>query len=176
MKWMEPTPRFSPAKKLAIAAALVFGLLCPFAFPFFRAPHTLRAIIFASRNGGSMNPAMSEELALFMAMHALDSAFGRVLQSIHLLASKNALSPDLVQTSTAFIETVQDHINRELRKTLGDTNSSSFAQFSRNLSELQSQLIAECLAAEPATNSPGQAQELTFAAFDQFRHRKTEDA
>jgi hypothetical protein len=123
-----------------------------------------------------MNPEMSEELTLFMAMHALDSAFGRVLQSINLLAGKNALSLELVESSTVFIETVHDHINRELRKTLGDTNSESFARFSRNLKEMESQLIAECLTAEPATSLPGQNHALMLANFDGFRQRKTEDA
>jgi len=123
-----------------------------------------------------MNPEMSEELALFMAMHALDSAFGRVLQSIDLLAGKNGLSPELAETSTAFIEAVHDHIKLALRKTLGDTNSKSFSQFSSNLSEMQSQLIAECLTEEQARCAPGQKHELTFASFDKFRQRKTEDA
>ena len=123
-----------------------------------------------------MNPYMSEELELFMVIHALNSAFDRVLESINLLAGKNALSPELVQTSTASIETVHDHIKLALRKTLGDRNSTSFTQFSSNLSEMQSQLIAECLTAEQATFSPGQKHELPFPNVDKFRQRKTEDA
>ena len=123
-----------------------------------------------------MNPYMSEELELFMVIHALNSAFDRVLESINLLAGKNALSPELVQTSTAFIETVHDHIKLALRNVLGDTNSTSFTQFSSNLSEMQSQLIAESLAEEQARCALGQSRELPFPNFDKFRQRKTEDA
>ena len=124
-----------------------------------------------------MNPYMSEEMELFMVIHALHSAFDRVLESINLLAGKNALSPELVETSTASIESVHDHIKLALRKTLGDTNSKSFTQFSSNLSEMQSQLIAECLTAEQARCAPEQQKhELMFPNFDKFRQRKTEDA
>ena len=123
-----------------------------------------------------MNPDMSEELALFMAMHALDAAFRRIVQSINLLASKKVLPLELVETSNAFIESVHDHIKLALRKTLGEANSKSFAQFSTNLTEMESQLIADALAAEQATGPPGQNQELTLANFAGFRQRKTEDA
>ena len=124
-----------------------------------------------------MNRYMSEELELFMVIHTLHSAFGRVLQSINLLAGKNAMSPELAQTSTAYIESVHDHIKLALRDVLGDTNSKSFTQFSSNLSEMQSQLIAECLTAEQARSSPEQQKhELMFPNFDKFRQRKTEDA
>ena len=123
-----------------------------------------------------MNPYMSEEMELFMVIHALNSAFDRVLESINLLAAKNALSPELAQTSNAYIETVHDHIKVELRKTLGDTNSTNFTQFSSNLSEMQSQLIAECLTEEQARCAPGRKHELPFPNVDKFRQRKTEDA
>jgi hypothetical protein len=123
-----------------------------------------------------MNSEMSEGLEILMLMHALDSAIGRVLQSINLLAGKDVLSPELVRTSTAFIESIHDHIKLALRKTLGDTNSKSFSQFSNNLSEMESQLIAESLTAEPARSSLERKDELTFANFDKFRQRKTEDA
>src|SRR5437764_13798461 len=123
-----------------------------------------------------MDPYLSEEHERFLGIHARNSALGRVLESIHLLTGKNALPPELVETSTASIETVHDHIKLALRKTLGDTNSKSFTQFSSNLSEMQSQLIAECLTAEQATCSPGQKHELPFPNVDKFRQRKTEDA
>ena len=123
-----------------------------------------------------MTPKKSEELELFLSMHALDSAFRRVLQSIHLLVDQEALPSEVAEPSVAFIEVVHDHIKLALGNTLGPAKSEEYARFSSNLRQEQSQLIDECLMAEQDRSSLKQKRQLTLANFESFRQRKTEDA
>lgn len=91
-------------------------------------------------------PEMSEEMELFVCLHALDSAFDRILRALNTLNARLALSAESVHINSASIEAIRAAVNVELRETLGQSGMENFGGFSRRVREMENQLIAQCLA------------------------------
>jgi len=97
-------------------------------------------------------PEISEELDLFVCLHALDSAFDRILRALKMLRLRMALSVESVQARSASIEAIRAAVNLELREMLGESGLKNFDEFSRNIRQMEHQLISECLAKKNGEN------------------------
>jgi hypothetical protein len=98
------------------------------------------------RECGFDQPEISEEMELFVCLHTLDSAFDRILRALNRLNARLVLPAESVHAKTASIEAIRAAINVELHGTLGQSGLKNFDEFSRKIREMESQLIAQCLA------------------------------
>jgi hypothetical protein len=99
-------------------------------------------------------PEISEELELFMCLHALDSAFDRILRALNMLNARLLLPAEFTHAKTTSIEAIRVAVNLELRQTLGQSSLENFDEFSTTVREMESQLIAKCLAGASGSKVP----------------------
>jgi hypothetical protein len=99
-------------------------------------------------------PEISEEMELFVCLHALDSAFDRILRALNMLNAALILSAESVHATNASIQAIRTAVNLELRETLGQSGLENFDEFSRKVREMETQLIAQCLAQTYGQNVP----------------------
>jgi hypothetical protein len=90
-------------------------------------------------------PEISEELELFMCLHALDFAFDRILRALNMLNARLVLPAEFTHAKTTSIEAIRVAVNLELRQTLGQSSLENLDEFSKKVREMESQFIAQCL-------------------------------
>lgn len=76
----------------------------------------------------------------------MDSAFDRILRALNMLNARLVLPAESVHATSASIEAIRAAVNLELREAFGDSDLKNFDDFSRNLRQMENQLIAECMA------------------------------
>jgi hypothetical protein len=99
-------------------------------------------------------PEISEELELFVCLHTLDSAFDRILRALNMLNAALVLSAESAHATSASIQAIRTAVNLELRETIGPSGLENFGEFSTNVREMESQLIAQCLTEAYGPNVP----------------------
>ncbi|HEV2988351.1 MAG TPA: hypothetical protein VG759_07910 [Candidatus Angelobacter sp.] len=99
-------------------------------------------------------PEISEEMELFMCLHALDSSFDRIQRALNLLNAKLLLPAEFTHAQTTSLEAIRVAVNLELRQTLGQISLENFGEFSRTVREMESQFIARCLVGACGPNVP----------------------
>jgi hypothetical protein len=99
-------------------------------------------------------PQISGELELFVCLHTLDSAFDRILRALNMLNATLVLSAKSVHATSASIQAIRTAVNLELHETLGQSSLENFDEFSKKVREMESHLIAQCLADAYGPNVP----------------------
>jgi len=90
-------------------------------------------------------PEICERLEMSVSLHTLDRAFDRILRVLDMLKSRMALRAESVQAKSASIEAIRAAVNLELREAFGESDLKDFDEFSRNVKQMENQLIAECM-------------------------------
>ena len=89
-----------------------------------------------------------------MCLHALDSAFDRILRALNTLNAMLVLRPESVHAKSASIESIRAALEVELRESLGQSGLDDFEQFSRTVKEMDNHLIDQCMTLEYGQNLP----------------------